>query len=101
MGRTKGYKNTAKVEDNKRKREINELEECLVRDRKFFSNYTNEEFIEYELKRIDGITEKFLIKFLKKYGYIKSNNGTIKFDNNCNILENYSLLIDDSMKYCG
>ena len=57
-----------------------ELEEILIRDRRFLSNHTNEEFVEYELTRIEGMTRKFLIKFLKKYGYIKSNTGSIKLD---------------------
>lgn len=67
-----------------------ELEEILIRDRRFLSNHTNEEFVEYELTRIEGMTRKFLIKFLKKYGYIKSNTGSIKLDDKESIINFYS-----------
>ena len=63
-----------------RKRELMKLEEYLVRDRKFFSSYTNDEFIEYELKHIEGITKEFLVGFLKRYGYISINTGSTRID---------------------
>ena len=72
MGRQKGYNNDKLKKESRSRHEIIELEKFLIVDRRFFSNYTNEEFIEYELTNIEGITRNFLIKFLKKYGYIKT-----------------------------
>lgn len=92
MGRQKGFNNNKIKEENRLKREIIELEKFLIRDRQFFSNYTNEEFIEYELTRIEGITKKFLIKFLKKYGYIKSNTGSIRIDNRDYVINIYNTI---------
>lgn len=95
MGRHKGY-NTDKIkEENRLKREIINLENILIRDRNFFSNYTNEEFIEYELTRIEGMTKKFLIKFLKKYGYIKTNTGSIRMDDRNSVINIYNALAND------
>lgn len=74
-----------------------ELEEILIRDRRFLSNHTNEEFVEYELTRIEGMTRKFLIKFLKKYGYIKSNTGSIKLDDKESIINFYSKIANKTI----
>lgn len=95
MGRHKGY-NTDKIkEENRLKREIIELEKFLIGDRRFLSTYTNEEFIEYELTRIEGITKKFLIKFLKKYGYIKTNTGSVRMDDRDSVINIYSAMAND------
>jgi len=96
MGRHKGY-NTDKMREEKRlKCEIIKLEKNLIRDRNFFSNYTNEEFIEYEITRIEGITKKFLIKFLKKYGYIKTNTGSVRLDDRESAIKIYSVIADNT-----
>ena len=65
MGRQKGYNNDKLKIESRSRHEIIELEKFLIVDRQFFSNYTNEEFIEYELSNIEGITRNFLIKFLQ------------------------------------
>ena len=92
MGRQKGYNNDKLKKESRLRHEIIELEKFLIIDRQFFSNYTNEEFIEYELTNIEGITRNFLIKFLKKYAYIKSNTGSIRLDNNKSIIDIYSAM---------
>lgn len=92
MGRQKGYNADKIKEENRLKHEIIELEKILIRDRKFLSKYTNEEYIEYELSHIEGITKKFLIKFLKKYGYIKSNTGSIRIDNRDYVINIYNTI---------
>jgi hypothetical protein len=92
MGRQKGFNNYKLKEESILRHEIIELEKFLINDRQFFSNYTNEEFIEYELTHIEGITKKFLIKFLKKYGYIKSNTGSIRLCDNEFIINTYSAM---------
>lgn len=96
MGRQKGFNTDKLKEENRIKREIIELEKILIRDRQFFSNYTNEEFIEYELTRIEGITKKFLIKFLKKYGYIKTNTGSVRIDDRDSVINIYSAIANDT-----
>ena len=95
MGRQKGFNTDKLKEENRLKREIMELEKFLIRDRQFFSKYTNEEFIEYELTRIEGITKKFLIKFLKKYGYIKTNTGSIRMDDRDSVINIYNAMAND------
>lgn len=95
MGRQKGFNNDKLKEENRIKHEIIELEKFLINDRQFFSNYTNEEFIEYELTHIKGITKKFLIKFLKKYGYIKSNVGSIRISDNESIINTYNTMANN------
>ena len=95
MGRQNGINNKLK-EENRIKCENIKLEKFLIRDRQFLSNYTNEEFIEYELTRIKGITKKFLIKILKKYGYIKTNAGTIKIDDRISIINFYSAIANNT-----
>lgn len=92
MGRQKGYNNDKLKKGNRSRREIIKLEKFLIVDRQFFSNYTNEEFIEYELTNIEGITKNFLIKFLKKYAYIKSNTGSTRLDDNKSIINIYSAM---------
>ena len=77
MDRQKVFNIDKLKEENRIRHENIELEKFLIRDRRFLSNHTNEEFVEYELTPIEGMTRKFLIKFLKKYGYIKSNTGSI------------------------
>jgi hypothetical protein len=96
MGRQKGFNTNKLKEENRMKREIIELEKILIRDRQFFSTYTNEEFIEYELTRIEGITKKFLIKFLKKYGYIKTNTGSVRIDDRESVINIYSTIANSS-----
>lgn len=95
MGRTKGYSTEALKRKNARLRELMELEEYLIRDRRFFSNYTNDEFIEYELKHIEGMTKTFLVKFLKKYGYIKTNTGSTKIDDRDSVIKIYNNRAND------
>ena len=92
MGRQKGFNNDKLKEESMLRHEIIELERFLINDRQFFSNYTNEEFIEYELTHIEGITKNFLIKFLKKYGYIKSNTGSIRLSDDESIIKTYSAM---------
>ena len=92
MGRQKGYNNDKLKIESRSRHEIIELEKFLIVDRQFFSNYTNEEFIEYELTNIEGITKNFLIKFLKKYAYIKSNTGSIILSDNKSIINIYSAM---------
>ena len=94
MGRQKGYNNDKFKKESRSRREIIELEKFLIVDRQFFSNYTNEEFIEYELTNIEGITRNFLIKFLKKYAYIKSNIGSIRLCDNKSIINIYSAMVN-------
>lgn len=96
MGRHKGYNTDKMREENRLKYEIIKLEKNLIRDRNFFSNYTNEEFIEYEMTRIEGITKKFLIKFLKKYGYIKTNTGSVRLDDRESAIKIYSVIADNT-----
>lgn len=96
MGQYKGYNTDKMREENRLKREIIKLEKNLIRDRNFFSNYTNEEFIEYEITRIEGITKKFLIKFLKKYGYIKTNTGSVRLDDKESAIKIYSVIADNT-----
>ena len=95
MGRQKGFNTDKLKEENRLKREIIELEKFLIRDRQFFSNYTNEEFIEYELTHIEGMTKNFLIKFLKKYGYIKSNTGSIRLNDRESVINIYSTIANN------
>ena len=71
------------------------LKETLIRDRRFLSSLTNEEFIKYENKTYK-IPENFIEKTLKEYGFIKTNNSTIVFEGNESIIQNYSSRIDDS-----
>lgn len=96
MGRQKGFNTDKLKEENRLKHEIIELEKFLIRDKQFFSNYTNEEFIEYELTHIEGMTKKFLIKFLKKYGYIKSNTGSIRLNDRESVIKIYSAIANNT-----
>lgn len=101
MEQTKEFTNKNLELEKERKRVLAELDESLIRDRKFLSNYTNEEFIKYELSRNNGLTEKYLIKFLKKYGYISTNTGSILINDQISVISTYSAKIDETMKYCG
>ena len=94
MDRQKVFNIDKLKEENRIRHENIELEKFLVRDKRFLSSYTNEEFIEYELNHIEGITKKFLIKFLKKYAYIKSNTGSIILDDNKSIINIYSAMVN-------
>ena len=69
MDRQKVFNIDKLKEENRIRHEKIELEKFLVIDKRFLSSYTKEEFIEYELNHIERITKKFLIKFLKKYGF--------------------------------
>jgi hypothetical protein len=75
--------------------EISRLKNSIIHDRKFLSSFTNDEFIKYESKNYN-ITEKFIEKTLKEYGFIKTNNSTIIIEGKERILQEYSSRIDDS-----
>lgn len=96
MGQQKVFNNDKLKEENKIRHEIIELEKILNRDKRFLASYTNEEFIEYELSRIEGITRKFLTKFLKKYGYIKTNIGSVKINDSNSVINIYSTMANNS-----
>lgn len=96
MDRQKVFNIDKLKEENRIRHENNELEKFLVRDKRFLSSYTNEEFIEYELNHIEGITKKFLIKFLKKYGYIKTNTGSVKMNDNESVINIYSVMANNT-----
>lgn len=78
-----------------RMQEIVSLKETLIRDRRFLSSLTNEEFIKYE-NEIYKVPENFIEKTLKEYGFIKTNNSTIIIEGKERILQEYSSRIDDS-----
>jgi type II secretory pathway component HofQ len=101
MEQIKEFTNKNLKLEKERKKVLADLDESLIRDRKFLSNYTNEEFIKYELSRNSGLTEKYLIKLLKKYGYISTNTGSILINDQISVISTYSAKIDETMKYCG
>ena len=96
MDRQKVFNNNKLKEKNRIRHENIELEKSLVRERRFLSSYTNEEFIEYELSHIEGITRKFLTKFLKKYGYIKTNIGSVKMNDSNSVINIYNAMANNS-----
>ena len=96
MDQQKVFNNDKSKKENRIRHENIELEKSLVRERRFLSSYTNEEFIEYELSRIKGITRKFLTKFLKKYGYIKTNIGSVKMNDNDSVINIYSVMANNA-----
>jgi len=96
MDQQKVFNNDKLKEENRIRHENIELEKFLVRERQFLSSYTNEEFIEYELSHIEGITRNFLIKFLKKYGYIKTNIGSVKINDNESVINIYSAMANNT-----
>ena len=69
MGRQKGFNTDKLKEENRMKREIIELEKFLIRDRQFFSNYTNEELLALIKKTGDASNMRlcFFIKSLETF----------------------------------
>ena len=96
MDRQKVFNIDKLKEENRIRHENNELEKFLVRDKRFLSGHTNREFIEYELDHIEKKEKKFLIKFLKKYGYIKTNTGSVKMNDNESVINIYSVMANNT-----
>lgn len=59
------------VSNNKTREEL-WVEQVIARDRRFLTSFTDEEFLEYECKRLNIDKEK-LRKILVKYGYFRDN----------------------------